>query len=136
MWLSMPTPPRAWPFTIPTTLTKGTLGFRPAAPAWAAPWLGLIAIADQLRVAEGGTPLDGPTQTLPYLYQLDATSDDAYNDITSGNNGKYKAGPGYDMVTGLGSPHAYMLVPELAAMGLPARRLLARRPVPRRAPQR
>jgi hypothetical protein len=82
-------------------------------------WAGLIAIADQLRVAQGGTTLDGPTQTLPYLYQLAQSFLPTYHDITSGNNGKYKAGPGYDMVTGLGSPVADYLVPELAAMGLP-----------------
>ena len=35
-----------------------------AAPCWA----GLIAIADQGRVAAGGTTLDGPSQTLPALY--------------------------------------------------------------------
>ena len=35
-----------------------------AAPSWAA----LIAVADQGRVAEGGTTLDGGTQTLPALY--------------------------------------------------------------------
>ena len=35
-----------------------------AAPCWA----GLIAIADQLRVSQGGTPLDGRAETLPSLY--------------------------------------------------------------------
>ena len=70
-------------------------------------WAGLIAITDQLR----GTPLDGPSQTLPYLYQIDAAD---FHDITSGSNGHYSAGLGYDEVTGLGSPVAYQLVPDLA----------------------
>jgi hypothetical protein len=82
-------------------------------------WAGLIAIADQLRVAQGGTTLDGPTQTLPYLYQLDQTNPSSFHDITSGNNGTYFAGPGYDLVTGLGTPVANLLVPQLAAMDLP-----------------
>ena len=34
----------------------------------------------------------------------------AFHDITSGNNG-YPAGPGYDLVTGIGSPVANVLVP-------------------------
>ena len=32
-------------------------------------WAGIMAIIDQGRVAGGGTTLDGPTQTLPGLYQ-------------------------------------------------------------------
>jgi hypothetical protein len=39
-----------------------------------------------------------------------------YRDITSGRNGTCaicKAGPGYDFVTGLGSPRAEALVPAL-----------------------
>ena len=71
-------------------------------------WAGLIAIADQLRVAEGLTPMDGPSQTLPILYGMQAGD---FHDITVGNNG-YAAGPGYDMVTGIGSPVANNLVPD------------------------
>ncbi len=82
-----------------------------AAPAWAA----LIAVADQGRVAEGGTTLDGATQTLPALYSLPATD---FHDITTGSNGTYSAGPGYDQVTGLGSPVANLLIPDLAFYGM------------------
>ena len=74
-------------------------------------WGGLIAIADQLRVAQSAGTLDGSTQTLAALYAL-PTSD--FHDITSGSNGAYSAGPGYDMVTGIGSPVANLLVPALA----------------------
>ncbi len=77
-----------------------------AAPCWA----GLIAIADQGRAVNGFTTLDGPTQTLPMLYKVPASD---FNDITSGYNG-YAAGPGYDLVTGLGTPRANVLVPALA----------------------
>ena len=38
--------------------------------------------------------------------------------MTSGNNGSFSAGPGYDAVTGLGSPIANLLVPDLAAYGM------------------
>jgi VCBS repeat-containing protein len=69
----------------------------------------LIAIADQGRALEGlGSP-DGLAQTLPRLYQLSATD---FRDITSGSNG-YNAGPGYDLVTGLGTPQADLLVADL-----------------------
>jgi hypothetical protein len=93
-------------------------------------WAGLIAIANQGRVAEGGRPFDGlvdpstgtfepsPQQALYALYSL-PTSD--FHDITSGSStsraGTFKAGPGYDEVTGLGTPVADRLVPDLAAWG-------------------
>ena len=72
-------------------------------------WAGLIAIADQGRSLLGLGSLDGRTQTLPLLYQL-PTSD--FHDITSGNNG-FAATAGYDMVTGIGSPIANLVVPAL-----------------------
>ncbi len=81
-----------------------------SAPSWA----GLIAIANQGRVAAGGTTLTGPTQTLPALYSLPSSD---FNDITSGSNGGFSAQPGYDEVTGLGTPKANLLVPALAAYG-------------------
>ena len=49
---------------------------------------------------QNGTTLDGPSQTLPALYSMAASN---FHDITSGNNG-FAAGPGYDLVTGIGSP--------------------------------
>ena len=48
------------------------------------------------------------------LYSLKAAD---FHDITTGNNG-YAAGPGYDMVTGIGSPVANQLVPDLVTVGL------------------
>ena len=76
-----------------------------AAPAWAA----LIAIADQARSTVGLGSLDGATQTLPMLYA--APSSD-FNDITSGDNG-FSAGPGYDLVTGRGTPRVAAVVNDL-----------------------
>ncbi len=76
-----------------------------SAPAWAA----LIAIADEARAADNESSLDGPTQTLPDLYQL---SKNDYHDITQGNNG-YSAGVGYDLATGLGTPVASRVVGDL-----------------------
>jgi hypothetical protein len=79
-------------------------------------WSGLFAIADQLRAAKGLASLNGASQTLPLLYRLPAVD---FHDITTGNNGQYSAGPGYDLVTGLGSPVADKLVPDLANQANP-----------------
>jgi subtilase family serine protease len=85
-----------------------------AAPCWA----GLIAIANQMRVARGGHPLEGATQTLPALYSLPEAD---FHDVVAGSDGSFTAGAGYDEVTGLGSPVANLLVPALAAYGNPNR---------------
>lgn len=79
-------------------------------------WAGLIAIADQGRALAGMNSLDGPTQTLPRLYSLPSAD---FHDITSGFNGRYSAGPGYDEGTGIGTPVANLLVPDLAGVALP-----------------
>jgi len=79
-------------------------------------WAGLIAIADQGRALAGMSSLDGATQTLPRLYSLPSAD---FHDITSGFNGRYSAGPGYDEVSGLGTPVANLLVPDLAGITLP-----------------
>jgi uncharacterized repeat protein (TIGR01451 family) len=81
-------------------------GTSAAAPQWAA----LIAIADQGRALAGQSPLNGLTQTLPLLYSLPAAD---FHDITTGGstgNPAYNCGPGYDLVTGRGSPLANQIV--------------------------
>jgi subtilase family serine protease len=86
-------------------------GTSAGAPQWAA----LMALADEARgVYLGAGSLDGPTQTLPAIYSPVMSGD--FNDVTSGSNG-YNAGPGYDLVTGLGSPDAPWVVYDLAMAG-------------------
>ncbi len=70
-------------------------------------WAGLIAIADQLRAGQGLAALDGATQTLPKLYSLLAAD---FHKITNGS---------YDDITGLGTPIANKLVPDLALPPVP-----------------
>jgi hypothetical protein len=77
-----------------------------AAPMWA----GVIAVVDQGRAVNGLGSLDGRTETLPKLYTLPSGD---FHDITTGNNG-YAAGPGYDLVTGRGTPVVNKLVGDLA----------------------
>ncbi len=94
----------------------GYFGTSLASPCWA----GLIAIADQGRVANGGKTFNGGVksqQALRALYQLPASD---FHQIISGYNG-HSAGVGYNEVTGLGSPVANILLPDLAAWRLPAR---------------
>ena len=59
---------------------------------------GLVALANQVRANASESSLDGPSQTLPRLYNLPTA---AYHDITTGNNG-FPATAGYDLVTGIG----------------------------------
>ena len=78
-------------------------------------------------MANGGTTLNStanPTQTLQALYSLPASD---FHDITSGYNG-FNAGPGYDEVTGLGSPIANLLVPDLASYDLPTQLAITAQP--------
>jgi len=76
------------------------------APSWA----GLIAITDQGLAKSGAGSLANAQSS---LYQISSSE---FNDIKSGSNGYYTAGPGYDLVTGLGSPKANLLVPGLVAL--------------------
>ncbi len=78
------------------------------APQWSA----LIALANQGRAAAGEAPLDGVSQTLPAIYAMTTgtTGTEQLNDITSGSNRVGSAGPGYDLVTGMGSPRRSDLV--------------------------
>jgi subtilase family serine protease len=99
--------------TVNGVSEKGSIGGTSAgAPQWAA----LFAIADQGRALNGLDSLDGPSQTLPMLYALVGTPlySQAFHDITTGTNGEYSAGSGYDETTGLGSPQANVLVQYLA----------------------
>lgn len=84
-----------------------------AAPQWA----GIAAIVAQGRALRGAAPLDGRKELLPALYSLPAAD---FRDIVSGSsNGtpRLAAGPGYDLVTGRGSPVADALVRDLVAWG-------------------
>ena len=49
------------------------------------------------------------------------TAAPGFHDITSGSNGAYSAGPGWDACTGLGSPEGSTLLTTLAAAGPPPR---------------
>jgi len=81
-------------------------GTSAGAPQWAA----LITIADQGRALQGLGSLTG-TQTLSALYSAPSAD---FHDITTGHNAYYYATPGYDPVTGRGTPVSNLLVSYLA----------------------
>jgi subtilase family serine protease len=81
--------------------------------AGAPQWASIVALADQYRAAPsvnlptlGHTPAD--------VYSLPSSD---FHDVTSGSNGRYRAGPGYDLVTGRGSPIVNLIVPGLGTSG-------------------
>ena len=81
-------------------------GTSAATPAWA----GLVAIADQGLATGGKGSLSG-TQAQTDLYALPSSD---FHDITTGFNGYY-ATSGYDLVTGLGSPKANLVIDGILA---------------------
>jgi kumamolisin len=77
-------------------------------------WAGLIArLNEHLGSALGFAQ--------PVLYPLLGTA--SFHDITSGDNGAYSAGPGWDACTGLGTPDGTALAAALSAPGRPGRLL-------------
>lgn len=69
-------------------------------------WAGLIALNNQQNARTAGF-------LQPQIYSSKAKS--GFRDITSGNNGGFNAGPGWDACTGLGSPIGARLVQILGA---------------------
>jgi subtilase family serine protease len=85
--------------------------------AGAPQWAGIAALADQAA----GHRLGALNQRLYRIAKSDAYGS-AFHDITTGNNtfggiAGYSAGPGWDPVTGLGSPQVATLVGLLARDG-------------------
>lgn len=80
-----------------TTVIGGTSAVAPL-------WAGLLALINQSLGANVG-------YINPLLYS--AKVELAFHDITSGTNGDYNAGPGWDACTGLGSPNGAALLAAL-----------------------
>jgi subtilase family serine protease len=86
-------------------------------------WAALVAIADQGRALSGMAPLANAQAA---LYSLPSSD---FHDITIGNNG-VSAAPGYDLASGLGSPIANLLIPDLAAFSGSTSFTVAALPIP------
>jgi kumamolisin len=77
--------------------------------SWSAPvWAGFCALINEAR-KNAGKPFLGFLN--PLLYRLLGTA--AFQDVTTGSNGAFHCGPGYDQVTGLGSPNVKQLIARL-----------------------
>lgn len=74
--------------------------------AGAPQWSGLLALVNQGRALAGKGSIANAQAA---VYSLPAAN---FHDITTGSNG-YNAKAGYDLVTGLGSPKANLVVPAL-----------------------
>jgi kumamolisin len=82
-------------------------GTSQAAPIWAA----LTVLMNQYLLAHGGQPLGNIN---PLLYRVAAGANrPAFRDISFGGNAVDISQPGYDVVTGLGSPNVDYLVGDL-----------------------
>lgn len=69
--------------------------------SWSAPtWAGFCALLNHSRLNAGKAALSFLN---PLIYPLMGTP--CFRDIDQGTNGAYHAGPGYDMVTGIGVPN-------------------------------
>jgi kumamolisin len=82
-------------------------GTSQSAPIWA----GLAAVMNQYLLANGGQALGDLN---PMLYRIAAGAPlPGFRDVTLGGNAVDTAGPGYDLVTGLGTPDIDNLVHNL-----------------------
>jgi kumamolisin len=70
-------------------------------------WAGLLALVNQSLGANVG-------YINPLLYSAKVAA--TFHDVTSGSNGTYSAGKGWDACTGLGSPNGAALLAALRAM--------------------
>lgn len=82
-----------------------------AAPMWA----GYIALANQQLVANGKSTIGFLNPTI-YAQNVTSSYTTDFHDITSGTSGSFSAVPGYDLVTGWGTPNTG-LISALAGSG-------------------
>ena len=83
--------------------------------AGAPQWAGIIAIANEGRVANGLSTLTQANAMIYTIYDTSGKSAQDFHDVSSGRNTSgFSAMKGYDAVTGLGSPVVSSLVSDLA----------------------
>jgi len=77
--------------------------------SWSTPvWAGFCALMNEARASAGKPPLPFLN---PLLYPLIGTA--CFRDVVSGSNGAFQAGPGYDLVTGIGVPDVREIIRTL-----------------------
>lgn len=100
------------PYTGMVIVLEGGLYIEGGTSVSSALWAGMAAEIDQFV----GHPLGALNPYLYSLYQDKSTYDAAFHQVTSGYNGGFQAGPGYNLVTGLGSPDVPVLASALKNM--------------------
>jgi kumamolisin len=81
-----------------------------AAPIWA----GIVAVMNQYLTESGGRPVGDLN---PLLYSVaEGSRLPAFHDIVLGGNAVDNAGPGYDLVTGLGTPNVDNLAQNIRVL--------------------
>jgi subtilase family serine protease len=82
-------------------------------------WSALVAIANSLRAKDSKPALTG-SQGVLYSAVQDADGNMTFHDVSNGKDGncgkQCHARPGYDYVTGLGTPRADLLIPALRSL--------------------
>ena len=84
-------------------------------------WSALVAIANSLRAGDNKPALTG-RQGFLYDHKVvqDSNGDMTFHDISNGKDGncgqQCRARPGYDYLTGLGTPRADLLIPALSSL--------------------
>jgi hypothetical protein len=81
-------------------------------------WAGFFTVVNSMRAAQGKGTLSQAARDLYAIYYSPNYSAN-FHDITTGNNGncgsQCNAGPGYDLVTGIGTYQANILATALVA---------------------
>jgi subtilase family serine protease len=83
-------------------------------------WAGIFALVNQARAQSGKAGIGLPDTALYAIYHSKRYASD-FHDITTGNNtlagaplAGFKAGKGYDLTTGIGTPNVASLIADLA----------------------
>ncbi|MCU1249811.1 MAG: hypothetical protein JWQ49_2840 [Edaphobacter sp.] len=71
-------------------------------------WAGYIALVNQQLANNGSSPIGFINPTI-YSQNVTSSYDPDFHDITSGTSGSFSAVPGYDLVTGWGSPNTGLI---------------------------
>ncbi len=102
------------PFTGMRVVFKQQLSVGGGTSLSAPIWAGLIAVVNQYLTDRG----EGRVGDLnPQLYEIaEGAKLPAFHDVVRGGNAVNDAGPGYDLVTGLGTPDVMNLAEDLAAV--------------------
>ena len=96
------------PFTGVRIILNGQPGVGGGTSQSAPIWAGLAAVMNQYLLTNGGRLIG---ELNPMLYRIaEGAPLPAFRDVTLGGNAVDDAGPGYDLVTGLGTPDADNLV--------------------------